>query len=174
MRAVILLSLLFALFCHSSEGDWKVILNNEIHMWLLAAQHSGARSSRLFNGTNQYEGQLQLFINGTWRPAVCSSNVDSFTGNRLCQLLGFKVAVRRYDYPYTGMDAIYDYALCYPNSGTSRNLSDCYTTEHTAGQQCDSSATLGLVCSDGQYSYTSSHDKWLYACVHSRVFLTVS
>ena len=114
------------------------------------AQDDGMTSSRLFNGSNQYEGQLQLLVNGTWRP-ICSSDINSITANRVCQSAGFKVAVRVIDYPYTGVDAIYDDIYCYTNFGTNRNLSDCYTTEHTAGQQCNSNATLGLVCSDGEH-----------------------
>lgn len=112
------------------------------------AQDNEINSSRLFNGTNQYEGQVQLLVNGTWRP-VCSSDINSITGNRFCQYMGFKIAIRAFDYPYTGLDAIYDQVYCYTNFGSNRNLSDCYTTEHTVGQQCDSSTTLGLVCSDG-------------------------
>ena len=71
--------------------------------------------------------------------------------------MGFKIAVRLFDYPYTGVDAVYDEVYCYINFGTNRNLSDCYTTEHTAGQQCNASTTLGVVCSDGQYMYTCYH-----------------
>ena len=117
---------------------------------LPAAQDIRINSSRLFNGTNQYEGQLQLLINGTWRP-VCYSSVNSITGNRLCQSVGFTIAVRSFEYPYNEVDAIFDRITCYTNFGSNRNLSDCFTTVHPADQQCDTSTTLGLVCSDGQY-----------------------
>lgn len=113
------------------------------------AQDISINSSRLFNGTNQYEGQLQLRINGTWRP-VCYSSINSITGNRLCRSVGFTIAVRSFEYPYNGVDAIFDQISCYTSFGRSRNLSDCYTTTHTPDQRCSTSTTLGLVCSDGQ------------------------
>ena len=107
-------------------------------------------SSRLFNGSNQYEGQLQLLVNGTWKP-ICSTDVNSITANRVCQSVGFKVAVRVFDYPYSGVDAVYDDIYCTTNSGTVRNLSDCFTTDHAAGQRCNSYTTLGFVCTDGEH-----------------------
>lgn len=65
--------------------------------------------------------------------------------------MGFKVAIRVFDYAYSGTDAIYDQVLCYTNffGSTSKNLSDCYVSEHMAGEPCSSNTTLGLVCSDG-------------------------
>ena len=117
---------------------------------LSAAQDSTVSSSRLRNGTNQYEGQLQLLVNGTWRP-VCYSYTDSQTGNRLCRFLGFTIAIRTFEYPYDGVDAIFDQITCFANFGSSRNLSDCYTTQHATGQQCSTNTTLGLVCSDGKH-----------------------
>jgi len=63
--------------------------------------------------------------------------------------MGFKIAVRSFSYHYTGVDALYDQVYCYDNFDANRNLSDCYITEHSLGQQCESNTTLGLVCSDG-------------------------
>ena len=117
-----------------------------LSLCLVVAQDSSVNSSRLFNGTSQYEGQLQLLVNDTWRP-LCYSSINSVTANHLCRLVGHTIAVRSFDYPYTEVDAIYDQIACY---GSNRNLSGCYTTGHAVGQQCATNSTLGLVCSDGE------------------------
>jgi len=100
--------------------------------------------SRLFNGSNQYQGQLQFFIDDTWQPVCYSDSLTSYTAISLCRHLGFKIALSTYEIAYSGDDAAFDYIYCYSN-----DISNCYYTNHTTGQ-CDSNATLGIACSDGR------------------------
>ena len=77
---------------------------------------------------------------------MCSQlYMNSFTANKICRSLGYKIANGTYEYTYNGSDAAFDVINC---DGISE---DCVFTFHTQGQLCRSSKAIGLVCSIGKY-----------------------
>jgi len=102
---------------------------------------------RLFNGSDRYQGELQVYFNNAWRPVCSSTNMDSVTTNKICQSVGFRVALNTFDYSYSENDAIFDEIYC---NGFSQF---CTYKLHTQGQPCDSLLAKGIACSDGKTSH---------------------
>jgi len=108
---------------------------------------------RLFNGSDihpVYQGELQVYFNRAWRPVCSSTNMDSVTANKICQSVGFRLALNTFDYNYTENDAIFDEIYC---NGFSQS---CTYKLHAQGQPCDSLLAKGITCSDGK----------IQACLH--------
>ena len=101
---------------------------------------------RLFAGSDPSQGELQAFVNSTWRPVCSQQNMNSVTANAICQSLGCRIATRTFNYTYSGVDAAFDVIYC---NGISN---DCDFTPHTQGQLCQLSETKGIGCSNGKQS----------------------
>ena len=102
------------------------------------------------NGTNEYEGRVEVRINGTWG-TICDSYPSFQDATVICRQLGFQVAERAARGAVFGagsLNASIAYLSC---RGTESSVTDCY---YYSGPNlyCDTNRyAIGVLCSDGEF-----------------------
>ncbi|PIK52969.1 putative deleted in malignant brain tumors 1 protein-like isoform X4 [Apostichopus japonicus] len=100
---------------------------------------------RLVNGVGNYEGRVEVFVNGQWG-TVCDDLWDISDAHVVCRMLGFSAAVeaRRNAYFGTGDDPIWlDNVECI---GNETSLSEC-SSNNLGVHNCQHSEDAGVECS---------------------------
>ena len=92
-------------------------------------------------GSDPFQGELQAYVSGTWKPQLY---MNSVTANKIYRSLRYRMAVRTFE--YNGSDTAFDAIYC---DGISDNC-NCAFILHTQVQLCRSSKTKELVCSNGE------------------------
>lgn len=100
---------------------------------------------RLVNGVGNYEGRVEVFVNGQWG-TVCDDLWDISDAHVVCRMLGFSAAVeaKRNAYFGTGDDPIWlDNVECI---GNETSLSEC-SSNNLGVHNCQHSEDAGVECS---------------------------
>lgn len=106
---------------------------------------------RLHGGEDQYVGEVQVYVNGTWG-AFCAGRFYFTSAKVLCRTLGFKTVETVYSINDTETPLFVDGLYCSRYS-SNYDFFNCSWYWHTeAYHYCpDGNATAGVVCSDGEH-----------------------
>ena len=106
---------------------------------------------RLHGGENQYVGEVQVYVNGTWG-AFCAGRFYFTSAKVLCRTLGFKTVEEVYSIYDTETPLLVDGLYCSRYS-SNYDFFNCSWYWHTeAYHYCpDGNATVGVVCSNGEH-----------------------
>jgi len=105
---------------------------------------------RLHGGQNQYVGEAQVYVNGTWG-AFCAETDREFKfedAHELCKALGFQTTEEFYRINSTKTPLLVDDLSC-PRGRQIVDIFGCYWTWHVEDNSCN--VTAGVVCSDGKH-----------------------
>ena len=103
---------------------------------------------RLVNGTTEYEGRVEVRINGTWG-TICDRYPSFHDASVICRQLGFSIAERASANSAFGVGP-YNTSITYLScSGYETSISGCYYYTGP-NRYCDPAQyTVGVLCSDG-------------------------
>ena len=105
---------------------------------------------RLVNGSNKYEGRVEVFYNGTWG-TVCDDDWDIRDANVVCNQLGFDGAERALQSAYfgSGDGPIWlDNVFCY---GDESSLEYC--SSNIGSHDCGHHEDASVICRGGVTFY---------------------